>query len=221
MPWFYKLKSILQNSNVYHTYLLITPLEVVLPAPWVVLPWAVFLLRTLISSQPQTPRDGLPAGLQGGLCALCSPTLWPVNLASSASHSRIVTTSRPRGRQPLPGFPSPVLGLVLTLSGISLQSCHCWVLDFGQRLTCLKLESKPSTWCTIFFFWHWSLPTLYCEILVYFLKYIYSVKLAFSQDQLSSEEKGPGIFLPCLFGGRSFVVTSTCPLPPRTPSVRS
>lgn len=45
---------------------------------------------------------------------------------------------------------------------------------------------------------------MYCEILVYFLKYIYSVKLAFSQDQLSSEEKGPGIFLPCLLWREEF-----------------
>lgn len=151
MPWFYKLKLILQNSNVYPMCLLITPLEVVLPAPWVVLPWAVFLLRALISSQPQTPRGGLPAGLQGGLGALCSPTLWPMNLASSASplsHRDDLTAERSTASAWFP-VPSP---WARPHSGISLQSCHCWVLDFGQRLTCLKLESKPSTWCTIFFF---------------------------------------------------------------------
>ena len=145
MSWFYKLKSILQNTNRYPTYLLITPLEVVLRAPWAVLPWVVFLLRALISSQ-RGLWEMVPPQVSRAACvwpfALPHPPLW--TLASSASP----LSSTASAWSPLPdSWACPH----------SLQEhspeLPCWFLDFGQHLTCLKLESKSSTWCTICFFW--------------------------------------------------------------------
>lgn len=194
----------MQNASTYPTYLLITPLEVVLRAPW-----AVFLLCVLISSQPGTLSDGPSAGLQGSLCAApSSPTPSPVNPGLQRLPTGASTAS---AWSPLPS--SWAHPHFLQDHSPELLS---WFLGFGQRLTCLKLESKSNTWCTIFFFfffWRWSLPTVSCEILVYFLKYIYSVKLAFSQDQLSS--------FPVSRGRRSFAVPSACLLLARTARVRS
>lgn len=130
----------MQNASTYPTYLLITPLEVVLRAPW-----AVFLLCVLISSQPGTLSDGPSAGLQGSLCAApSSPTPSPVNPGLQRLPTGASTAS---AWSPLPS--SWAHPHFLQDHSPELLS---WFLGFGQRLTCLKLESKSNTWCTIFFF---------------------------------------------------------------------